>query len=144
MLKDTDIKLFSEGLPINVQMLLKVVSNKELWTQDSDDEVNAAISELSEIISEHEEVVIFADSASALSSMALMKIHRATVLLALILKYKPNFITEILNEPGQSAQDVQHKVIMINRLTFLARTNLVSEIFSKKNCELVRNQLAGV
>jgi hypothetical protein len=143
MLKDLDVQLFLNTLPPSVKILVNAVSNKETWPQDDEADVNSAINELSDIITEQEEILIFADNASALSSIALMKMNRAILLLSIILKYKPNFISEILNEPGETGKDVQHKVILVNRLTFLARASLINSIFSPQNSKLIKEQLAG-
>lgn len=141
MLKEQDVDKFIADLPQGVQTLIGVLSKKESWPLDDVPEVSQAINELSNILEDDPNILVFANNTSALSSMALMQMPRALILLSYILKTKPNFISEVIAEPGVTGRDVQHKVIMVNRLTFMARTQLINEIFSKHNCDLVKQQL---
>jgi hypothetical protein len=144
MLKDHDVQTFLSSLPTNAKLLINAIANKESWPKDDEHEVSKAIDELSGILADQEDILVFADNASALSAIALMKMQRAVMLLAVILKFKPNFIADILNEPGETGKDIQHKVILINRLTFFARASLINAVFSEQNCKLIKEQLAGI
>jgi hypothetical protein len=142
MLKVDAVDRFIADLPEGVQTLVKIISKKEPWPLDDSEEVSKAIEALSIILEEDPNILVFANNTSALSSMALMQIPRAIILLSYLLKTKPTFITDVLDEPGLTGMEVQHKIIMVNRLTFLARTKLIGELFDKKNCDLVRNSLS--
>lgn len=142
MLKAEAIDRFIADLPTGVQGLVRIITKKETWPMDDTDEVSMAINALSSILEEDPNILVFANNKSALSSMALMQLPRALVLLSYILKTNPKFISDVIAEPGLSGTEVQHKVIMVNRLMFMARTKLIREIFDERNCELIKNQLS--
>lgn len=142
MLKAEAIDRFIAELPSGVQALVRVISKKESWPMDETEDVSKAISALSEILEEDPSILVFANNKSALSSMALIQLPRALILLSYILKTNPKFISDVIAEPGLSGIEVQHKVIMVNRLMFMARTKLISEIFDERNCELIKTQLS--
>lgn len=144
MLKDNDVDIFINSIPSNTKMLMEIIARKEQWPMDDLPDVNQAINELSDLLADDPSILVFAENAAALSSMALMKMPRALLLLSIVLKNKPNFLSEIIQEPGESGKDVQHKVIMVNRLVFMARTRMISEIFDEKNYQLIKQQLSEV
>lgn len=145
MLTDSDVELFLDGLPQNARQLIGIASNKERWPQDEVLEIKQAIEQLSELISKvSAEAIAKADLSAALSSMALMKLPRAMLLLDVILSYKPEFLAQIIEQPGQAGREVQHKLIMINRLMFLARSRINEQVFSADKCALISKQLKRV
>lgn len=141
MLRDTDVSAFVENLSGSVKHALPIIGRKELWPMDDVQDVQAAIEQLSTLLVEDSAVLQMGSNSSSLSSMALMKLPRALMLLTYILRVKPNFVTEILEDPGITGRDAIHKLIMINRLVFLVRTKLIESIFSEQNCLLVKTQL---
>ncbi len=141
MLRDADVSTFVDKLPGSVKHALPIIGRKEQWPMDDIHDVHAAIEQLSTLLAEDSTVLQMGSNSSSLSSMALMKLPRALMLLTFILQVKPNFVTDILQDPGITGRDAIHKLIMINRLVFLVRTNLIESIFSEQNCMLVKTQL---
>lgn len=142
MLREEDIQHFLNNLPPEVRQMLSIASNKEHWPQDEADEVRQAIGELSELLeSVNTKVVSSSNLSAALSSMALVKLPRSLLLLDVVLSERPDFLSQIIDQPGETGKDIRHKVIMINRLMFLARTQVINEIFSEAKCEAIRQQM---
>ena len=141
MLKETDVADFLSALPLEAQVFIKTLQNKESWPLDDTETINAAIIELSELLTKKSSNLGKAENSESLSVMALLKMPRALILLTKILEHKENFIQDVLDDPGITGRDVEHKVIMINRLTVLARTQLISKVFSKEKCSLILSQL---
>lgn len=144
MIGDEDLKLYENTLGDDASAVLSAIGALEDWTSDQEPEPSKALHRLATALRQPgvAQQLATMNAGTGLGIAAGSRYSRSLLWLRVILDHAPPALDHML-KPQPEPKDEIYRATLYNRLLYLARLKLISQVLSHEHRQKLRHALSG-